>query len=450
MSTPPAVGSVASPAAPHAARPAADQGRAAGHGPGAVSASVVVGRAPRRGFPWKPVGWTALVLAAVALFVFVLAFTRPSGSTLAYSSENASDEGARALAQVLEDNGVSVHELRTVGDAFSEVGPGETLLVTPHPSYYEPGQIEALAQIESDVVLLAPEKDLLRAVTDGQVEAWNSKPAAQGGPRCDAPAAQAAQDIDLEAGLDVVGQGADACWPTAQADGYAYVRVRVDGRWVHVIHDPSLVRNDTVLDGGNAALALGTLGAHERLTWLVPDLLDTTMLDGPSGDGQGADGDDQGGEPSEPTDPRGGPEGTGLSDLLPAGMVPVAWIGLITAVFLAIWRGRRLGPLVTEPLPVLVRSAETMRGRGRLYRAVRARGHAAAGLRASAAHRMAQRLGLARSSDATTVTDAVAAATDRPTTQVAHLLYGPPPADDGELTELARSLDTLESEVHRS
>jgi hypothetical protein len=44
----------------------------------------------------------------------------------------------------------------------------------------------------------------------------------------------------------------------------------------------------------------------------------------------------------------------------------------------------------------------------------------------------------------------VGSATHRPTEEVAHLLYGPPPADDGKLTELARSLDNLESEVHRS
>ena len=35
---------------------------------------------------------------------------------------------------------------------------------------------------------------------------------------------------------------------------------------------------------------------------------------------------------------------------------------------LALWRGRRLGPVVDEPLPVVVRAAETTEGRARLYR----------------------------------------------------------------------------------
>ncbi|KFD42729.1 hypothetical protein IU11_18300, partial [Cellulosimicrobium sp. MM] len=76
--------------------------------------------------------------------------------------------------------------------------------------------------------------------------------------------------------------------------------------------------------------------------------------------------------------------------------------------------------------------------------------HAAAGLRASAADRLAHRLGLPRSADAPTVVDAVARATGRPGDQVAQLLYGPPPADDAALLELARHLDRIESEVYHS
>lgn len=405
---------------------------------------VVVGSPPRQGFSWKPVGWTALVLAALGLFVLVLAFTRPAGSDVAYSPRNADDDGSRAVAEVLGDHGVTVDEVETVGDAYESASAGETLVITPHIAYFEPGQIEALTAVESDVVLLAPEAGLLDAFTDGRVTAWYTGQASENGPQCDAPAAQAAQEVRLDAGLMVQEGTADRCWPGAagEEDGFAYVRLRVDDRWVHVIYDPSLIRNDSVLDDGNAALSLWTLGAHENLTWLVPDLFDTTMMDGPPGSTVNPDG---GGGDRVPH-----PEASAGSAVLPPVIIPVVWILLLTGLVLVFWRARRLGPLVTEPLPVLVRSAETMRGRARLYRAVRARGHAAAGLRASAAHRMAQRLGLARSADATAVTDAVSAATHRSADEVAQLLYGPPPTDDGELTELARSLDNLESEVHRS
>ena len=73
------------------------------------------------------------------------------------------------------------------------------------------------------------------------------------------------------------------------------------------------------------------------------------------------------------------------------------WWLLVVGVLLALWRGRRLGPVVTEPLPVVVRSAEVVEGHGRLYRRAGARERAAELLRAG--HRDpagAPRLGLDR------------------------------------------------------
>ncbi len=123
---------------------------------------------------------------------------------------------------------------------------------------------------------------------------------------------------------------------------------------------------------------------------------------------------------------------------------------LLVAVVAALWRGRRLGRLVTEQLPVVVRAGETTRGRGRLYRRARSYGHAAAALRAGTAARSAARLGLPRSAPAPAVIDAVARAASRAPQDVEALLYGPPPTDDRGLARLARDLDHLESEVHRT
>ena len=59
------------------------------------------------------------------------------------------------------------------------------------------------------------------------------------------------------------------------------------------------------------------------------------------------------------------------------------WCSRRRGVLLALWQARRLGPVVAERLPVVVRAAETVEGRGRLYRARRARDRAAAALRAA-------------------------------------------------------------------
>ncbi len=55
----------------------------------------------------------------------------------------------------------------------------------------------------------------------------------------------------------------------------------------------------------------------------------------------------------------------------------------VAVVLLALWRARRLGPVVPESLPVVVRAAEATEGRGRMYRRAGARDRAAGRLRAA-------------------------------------------------------------------
>ncbi|MFE7406892.1 DUF4350 domain-containing protein [Isoptericola sp. NPDC057559] len=383
-------------------------------------------RAARR---WRRARWTLLVLGVVVLVVAVLAVTRPVTSSTPYAPDNPGQDGARAVAQVLGRQGVDVEHVTRVADAVSAAGPGTTLLVTPS-SYLLPEQADALAGVEADLVLIGADDLLVGAATDG--DAGRVHPAATPGspvaPGCDLPVARRAGTLQLGAGLEAnpdASRDVTLCWTADDRAALAQVELPTAGgtRTVTAVDDAALIRNDTVLDDGNAALALGLLGAHETLVWLVPDPLDTSAA-------------------GEPSDPGGA--------VLPswAGVVGL-WALLVVGVA-AVWRARRLGPLVAEELPVVVRATETTRGRGRLYRRTRSRGHAAAGLRAASAEVVARRLGVPRSADPTTLTEAVSRATGRPTRDVADLLYGPPPPDDGALVELARRLDTLESEVHRS
>src|SRR5690606_18648068 len=104
---------------------------------------------------------------------------------------------------------------------------------------------------------------------------------------------------------------------------------------------------------------------------------------------------------------------------------------------------------VTEPLPVVVRASESTRGRARMYRASRAYGRAGAGLRAAAASRMGKRIGIPRAATKDALLNGLTSATARDRNEIEQLLYGPPPASEAKLTELALELDKLESEVHR-
>ena len=112
--------------------------------------------------------------------------------------------------------------------------------------------------------------------------------------------------------------------------------------------------NGGLLRAGNAALAMNLAGQHSRLVWFAPQHVE------------------------------GGSSAKGkIFDLIPEN---VTWMIIqlwLTVALIAMWKGRRIGPLVAEDLPVVVRASETVEGRGRLYRSRRARDRAAAG----AAHR---------------------------------------------------------------
>ena len=370
---------------------------------------------------WRRWRWPALVALLVVLVGIAAALPEPQRSTVRLAPDNPEDSGARAAAQILGREGVEVEYVRRAADALAAAGRGGTLLVTG-TSLLTTEQIEAVAAASNDLVLLDPDPAMLSAVTDAAEPVPGGGTVTERSASCDDPDARAAGTVRTAAGgYRALTDAATVCFPGQQEGTGAFLVV--DGeRRVTVLADSTWVTNAGLAEDGNAALVLRTLGRADRLTWYVPsfdDLADSA--------------------PSRP----------GLADLVPpwAGVLALQ-LGLV-ALVAGVWRGRRLGPLVTEPLPVTVRAAETTRGRGRLYRRSRAYGHAAAALRAGAASRSAARLGLPRSTGAPALIDALVRATGRSADDVAGLLYGPPPTDDAGLTRLARRLDELESEVHR-
>jgi hypothetical protein len=180
--------------------------------------------------------------------------------------------------------------------------------------------------------------------------------------------------------------------------------------------------NELVAEDSHAGTAVRALGAAPRLVWYQPGPSDLVA----PGPGQGADG----GDPVWPT-------WTGPATVLLA----------VSVVLLALVRGRRLGRLVREPLPVVVRAIETTESRGRLYRRAGDRGRAAAVLRAGTTERLTRRLALAPGADLPGVVRAVSVASGRPVAEVADILSGPPPSDDASLIRLAQQLTDLEERV---
>jgi hypothetical protein len=355
-----------------------------------------------------------LVLVVAAGVLGVLATGR--GTSGALDPGSAEPQGARALAQVLQRQGVEVVRASRVAEAAPAAGAGSTLLVVS-PDVLDPDRLAALAATDADLVLVEPDGPVLRALAPTLEPAGVVDPTVRPAGCDDVDAAAAGRAL---AGGHLVRAVPDAsattvCFPDA-GDGSAGASAvtSAGGRTVRVVGQSAVLSNDRLGDDGNAALALRALGAHPRLVWLMASPLDTA-----------AD--------AEPT----------TSDLLPD-WVPWAAVQLgVVALLAVLWRARRLGRLVPEPLPVVVRSAETAEGRAALYRSASARDRAAAVLRAAALRRLATRLGLPASASADEVVSATARAAGRDPVAVHALLLGPAPPDEGALVALADDLDTL-------
>ncbi|MEV7972734.1 DUF4350 domain-containing protein [Cellulomonas sp. NPDC089187] len=385
-------------------------------GDGTTAATRAAGR-------WQRWRWVlvAVLVAAVAGVAALLPEPRTSATPLA--PDNPTDSGGRALAQVLGDQGVEVEYVRTSAAAVAAARPGSTLMVTSDLALSR-DQVEALAGTAADLVLL-DSPALASAATDGRMSFTTTGPAlARHTAQCADPDARAAGAVRAggAASTGVTGPWSSTlCFPLDDGS-HVYGSWSQDDRRIDLIGDALLFSNSRVTEEGNAALALRVLGRHDHLVWYIPAL------------------DDLGAQPE--------PGASTVTSLLPPQALPLGLLSLVVLLTAAIWRGRRLGPVVAERLPVVVRAAETTRGRARLYRRGRAHGHAAAALRAGAADRCARRLGVPSSAAPEHLIDALVRATGRDATTLGALLYGPPPTDDAGLRTLARQLDDLESEVH--
>lgn len=362
-----------------------------------------------------------LGLALLALLALVSVLPEPRTTRDPLAPDSTSADGSRALAQILGRQGVTIHHTTSLPEAVELARAGTTLFVTSHDVLWTE-HVDELAATRADLVLVDPHWLVDGyAATLEHTSTWNGAldtyPAG-----CTDPDAQVAGELTW-GGSGFASDDPDVTLCFGDEDGAGMAVTVADGRRVTAIATGAPFTNEVLDEGGNAALALRLLGKNPVLVWYNPTTADLR------------------GVTSEPA--------PGLGDLLPP------WFGFVAiqlgvlVVFLALWQGRRLGPLVTEPLPVVVQAAEATRGRGRLYRRARSHGHAGAALRAATASRCAQRLGLPRSAGAEAVIDAISYASGRSPAEVSHLLYGPPPTSDTGLTHLARELDRLESEVHR-
>ncbi|MBV8965650.1 MAG: DUF4350 domain-containing protein [Mycobacteriaceae bacterium] len=363
---------------------------------------------------WRTWRWVLLalvVIVAVAAVGTYLTAPRPGGPM---DAESTSPDGAHALVTLLRDHGVDVVVANSIADVEAAARPDALILIAQTYYLVDDTLMARLAAVPGDRLLVEPVSTARKSLAP-EIRIANSTTVG-GQPDCDLPEATRAGEVRF--GISDTYASDKAV--TSCYDG-AVVRYQTGGRTVTVVGSSDFMVNSGLLKAGNAALAMNLAGERSRLIWYAPQHIEGQRTSSSS-----------------------------IFDLVPDNVGWIVWQLCVVVLLAAAWRGRRLGPLVAEKLPVVVRASETVEGRGRLYRSRRARDRAADALRTAALQRMLPRLGLAVTAAPVQVVAAMAERTGRHPETLRHTLFGPPPSSDDDLTNLARELDDIERQVANS
>lgn len=375
---------------------------------------MTIGTAPNpvRRRPWRSTVLALVAICALAAVGTYFTAPRPGGDL---DPDSTGPRGAHALVTLLRDRGVTVVIAHSVDDVQNATRPGALLLFAQTQRVTDESLLTRLADTPGDLLLVEPTSRVRAALAPGIRTAGASVQDVR--PDCALREANQAGSVDF--GPSNTFRAVD---DTAISSCYAgaLVRYRNGERLVTVVGSSDFMTNGSLVRAGNAALAMNLAGQHDRLVWYAPQHLEGESSDAAT-----------------------------IYDLAPAS---VSWVVLqltLTVLLVAVWRGRRMGPLVAEDLPVVVRASETVEGRGRLYRSRRARDRAAQALRTATLQRMLPTLGLGPHAPARAVVNAVAQRCVVSPESLQHILFGPPPETDADLTQLARALDDIERQVAR-
>ncbi|WP_173842204.1 DUF4350 domain-containing protein [Mycobacterium terramassiliense] len=383
-------------------------------GAGPVMATVAARPPAGAARRWRPWAWavaTIVALAAIAGIGAYLTAPRPGDRM---DPESTLPDGARALVTLLRDGGVEVVVADTIADVERATRPGTQILVAQSQFLTDTALLDRLAKVPADLLLVEPTARTRDALMPGVRKSVGSI-AFDSNPNCTLREANRAGTARF--GPSDTYQATDSRTMTSCYDG-VLIRYRDDGRTITAVGNTDFMTNGGLLQAGNAALAMNLAGDRPRLVWYAPHRVE--------------------GETSTPSS---------VLDLIPQNVTWIVWQLCLVVLLVALWKGRRPGPLVAEELPVVVRASETVEGRGRLYRSRRARDRAAAALRTATVQRLLPRLGLGPGAPPPAVVATVAQRTGADSGFVSYHLFGPPPATDQDLLHLARALDDIERQV---
>ena len=375
-----------------------------------------------------------LIVACALLATAALLGIAASGqSKNSLDPVSPSPEGSRALAQLLDAQGISLTRHDRVEDVVRISDSRSTLVVT-HPERMSAAMRTRLMDAQAGrVVLIAPDEDLLKQfLPEASITTTSGQLTDEVAPQCALPEAIRAGSAQLAGATGISLQnraGVSASCYSVSGVPTLVIVTRPGGQEIVVVGSGRPFTNEALAESGNASLATSLLGSTRTLNWWVASTVDPLS----AGVGAGS---------------------ASLTELLPAW---TSWVLLQVAVALAIavvWRSRRLGPVVQEPLPVVVRASEAVEGRGRLYEQTDAREHAARVLQLSAQERLRLSLGIPPGEGAGSIDaliTSVSARSGRAPHEVRDLLIASQdPDNDTALRGYSAALDGLVSQVNRT
>ncbi|MDQ0613287.1 hypothetical protein QF046_000928 [Microbacterium sp. W4I4] len=363
----------------------------------------------------RVLGWVFVIALLLGIGLLSMRFVAASPDlTGTLNPESPGPGGAKALAELVRDQGVDIEVTRSRLSAADALDADATLVLTD-PYALTDEAATTLMESADRVVLLTSSARMLRLLDLGE-----DAPAESGAvdAQCALPEFARVGSIDAER-MFMSATGVEGCF-REPSGASAVLRADVDGRTITLVEGAHLLANDALAENGNAALGLALLAQQDRVVWYVPTFADSDISSG---------------------------GGASIADLTPGWISPAILLLLIAAIAAIVWRGRRFGPLVAESLPVTVRAAETMQGRARLTAKAADAPHAAAVIRTGTLTRLAARLALSPRASVPEIADAASDRLRVPRTSLYDLLGGPPPQSDNELIELARRLAELETAV---
>jgi hypothetical protein len=333
---------------------------------------------------------------------------RGPSTTGALDPDSATPQGSMAIANLLENRGVAVNRVRTLAEATNPAA-NSTLIIINSPLIGTPAADRLLETSTERTVIVG----FAGGVTDSLVQEVHQNQPAELAAQCTLPEAARAGRATF-AGQLVSGSGS-SCFPGAAGSGLLY-----EGNH-YLLADGLSLQNQHLAEAGNAALSINLLSTTESVTWYLPSPSDIELA-------------------------AGSPQG--ISDLLPEWSMLVLFQALLLFTVLAVWRGRRLGPLISEDLPVVVPSHETDQGYASLLQRNTSASHAAAALRRATVSRLALVCGLPAHASAAQVSYAIAGRLHEPESRVAAILHKRPIESDAQLVELQAQLAQLERSAH--